>query len=870
MADGRIGPYRLERKLGSGGMGEVYAAWDERLERRVALKRIRPDAAGDPLRRRRFEREARAVARLNHPAVVQVHDLLETPAGVWIVTEYVDGETVARRLRRGALAADEVAALARDVLGALVEAHERGVLHRDLKSENVMLTPSGRAKVLDFGVAKLLEQTPVGGTADSTAGIVGTYRAMSPEQANGLPLDARSDLFSLGVLLYESATGLTPFQADRPVATLARVCGHLQAPAGELNPALPEPLSRWIDALLEKDPARRPASAREARALLDQMERSRWVSPPAAEPATTIAEAPADLEPALRRMRPSSTSPYRRVRQPLRRLGWTAALSAAAVAGGAVGWRSLATPEPLYVVVARPETREGPVREEVALATSAWHAALLRHLSSLEGVAALDAGPPHAGETSPPARELAFRSAADEVVASSLECRARRCLGVLRRLRGADGSVLDLQRFEVPLDDLHLLETAVATHLRRAYAGRPVRPGNPALQVDGESYRQFLRLVREWEVEGSADLDSRIAELEEIRARSPLFLDALLLEARMLGRRFFATRREEDLTLAVGLIERARTVAPGDPLPLFTLFDLAVATGRADLAGQALAETEAMLPGDLRVLRQRAFLSELRGDGERALQLMNTAVERGPSIDLMMDLASLAMRQGETSGARRALEDLLDRAPGNPRAQRLLAQIELETGSPARAVELYRDLVSRSPEFADLSNLGLAQLLGGRYDDAAASLGRAYSLAPESAAAALNLADAERLRGRLAAARALYRRTLDLVAVDPAPDFWQTLSIQAQALAHLGRAADAASAIQRAILAAPDNPQVAYEAALVYTVIGDSASALASAERALAAGYAPRWFSLPWFEPLRDAPVLRSRLAAEIRAQEAR
>lgn len=163
----RIGPYQLERKIGAGGMGVVYAAWDERLERRVALKKILSDVADEPLRRERFRREARAVAKLSHPSIVQIYDLLETPEGDWIVLEYVEGTTLTTRLMQGALDPGEVVRLARDVAGALEEAHAQGLLHRDLKAENVILTPSGRAKVLDFGLAKLYESDAPTGEATS-------------------------------------------------------------------------------------------------------------------------------------------------------------------------------------------------------------------------------------------------------------------------------------------------------------------------------------------------------------------------------------------------------------------------------------------------------------------------------------------------------------------------------------------------------------------------------------------------------------------------------------------------------------------------------------------------------------------------------
>ncbi len=470
MAPQRVGPYRLERKLGAGGMGVVYAAWDERLERRVALKQIRPEAAGDPRRRERFRREARAVAKLDHPAIVRIHDLLETPEGDWLVLQYAEGPTLAERLRQGPLPPEQVAALALDVLGALQAAHAQNLLHRDLKAENVVLAPSGRAMVLDFGLAKLYEpESPSSGTgisAAGTAGVVGTYRAMSPEQANGLPLDPRSDLFSLGVLLYEAATGISPFRAPTPVATLARVCTHSPAPARELVAALPEPLSALIDALLEKEVERRPRSASEALARLERMAGAAV----AARPQTWTDLASTEVAANARPVRTGSVSPYRGHRRP-RHLPLIVALTLLVLMGSIAVWRLRSPREPLYVAVARPEVRLGAGREDVALAASALQAASLRALSSLEGIAALTPGAAEAGEPAPSVQKLSRLLAADEVLTSALDCRKRHCLAVLRRLRGSDGKLLDVQTFEVPLDDFHLLDTAAATYLKRGYDG---------------------------------------------------------------------------------------------------------------------------------------------------------------------------------------------------------------------------------------------------------------------------------------------------------------------------------------------------------------------------------------------------------------
>jgi serine/threonine-protein kinase len=218
------------------------------------------------------------------------------------------------------------------------------------------------------------------------------------------------------------------------------------------------------------------------------------------------------------------------------------------------------------------------------------------------------------------------------------------------------------------------------------------------------------------------------------------------------------------------------------------------------------------------------------------------------------------MRLGEMPAARSTLEDLLHRVPGLSSGENLLAQLELETGDPARAADLYAALAHRRPGFAVLSNLGLSQLLAGRYSEAAGSLRSAYALEPRTYSAALNLGDAETLLGRKAEGESLYQRVLELASHDPAQDNWQLLAAKAQAQAHLGRKEEAAATIQEALVTAPANPDAAFQAALVYSVIGDNASAVASTDRALTRGYNRRWFSLPWFDPLRQDPVFRNLL----------
>lgn len=265
---GRIGPYKVSERLGTGGMGEVFKAYDDRLERWVAIKRIRPGKEDTDENRQRFLREARATAALNHSAIVHVYDIFRDGDSDCIVMEYVDGKTLQSLTTGGPLDPMQVARLGQEIADGLAVAHEKNILHRDLKTENIIVTPEGHAKILDFGLARPLISNELDSSLTGKGQLVGTSRAMSPEYVGGDKVDERSDLFAFGVLLYEAVTGHSPFKAQNTLATLKQVIVHQQPPTRELNPAVPQELSDLIDRLLEKAPEERPQSAKEVAAEL--------------------------------------------------------------------------------------------------------------------------------------------------------------------------------------------------------------------------------------------------------------------------------------------------------------------------------------------------------------------------------------------------------------------------------------------------------------------------------------------------------------------------------------------------------------------------------------------------------------------------
>jgi len=265
----RLGHYVVLEEVGHGGMGRVYTALDTKLERRVALKVLHPDVAGSPDRRARFQREARATAALNHPNVVHLYSVEEADGEIFITMELVQGTSLRELLKAGCpLPLTKTLTFATQIAEGLASAHAAGIVHRDLKPGNVMVARDDRIKILDFGLAKLFAQaTPWDQDAtmthaESTKGMTfGTAGYMSPEQALGKPLDPRSDLYALGVVLFEMATGRAPFEGNTLPAVFDQLLNRRPPSPQRLNPAVPALLAAVIDKCLEKDPRRRYQSA---------------------------------------------------------------------------------------------------------------------------------------------------------------------------------------------------------------------------------------------------------------------------------------------------------------------------------------------------------------------------------------------------------------------------------------------------------------------------------------------------------------------------------------------------------------------------------------------------------------------------------
>jgi serine/threonine protein kinase len=265
--------FDVVRILGKGGMGTVYLARDQRLDRLVAVKVLHAEDLAAEDRRIRFLREARTAAAIRHPNVATIYEVGETAEGVpFIVMEYCDGETLSQRMRRRPIEAGEFLTIAKQIAAGAAAAHEGGIVHRDLKSANIMIEPTGQVKILDFGLAKTLPTQLARSPESSSSRLFGTLHYLAPEQVRGQPADARTDLFSIGVILFQMATGQLPFNADAPLMVLEKIRDDEPEPFLARDPAFPAAATKIIGRLLKKNPIDRYQSARELLADLEDLD----------------------------------------------------------------------------------------------------------------------------------------------------------------------------------------------------------------------------------------------------------------------------------------------------------------------------------------------------------------------------------------------------------------------------------------------------------------------------------------------------------------------------------------------------------------------------------------------------------------------
>jgi serine/threonine-protein kinase len=820
----QISHFRILERIGSGGMGAVFRALDLKLNRVVALKFLHPHRERRKHDRDRFQREAEALASLDHPNVGTIYEHNEWGDRLFIVMALYEGETLAQRIARQPgrrVPVPEAAAIATQLAMALQAIHAARLVHRDVKPENIMILKDGRVKLIDFGLARWPESSRLTGQGQ----VAGTLDYMAPEQIEGEDVGPEADLWALGVVLYELVAGRHPF-AGKGLGKAHAILYEEPFPLREAFPEVSAALEKIVGRCLTKPAKERWGSAAD---ILDELQISGLSDPGISSP---VSPAP---------------------RPPARRFWKIAVPAAFLLLGVAIAVYFLLRPSrPVYVAVLQPEITGSLPPDDQARVKVNLRAALVRTVSLLDGLVAQDTNQVDQvqGDTLFVARHLGT----DDIITSGAYCDGDNCRVTLKRLNGQTGQeVWTTSEVGLHPSKPKRFATMAADLLRNGYG--KLRPRDPRLELKAgeEEYRRYLDLLQRKD-DPKADpetLKELSNQLEALQQRAPDFADVYLLEARVFLRLHDLTKETVYLDQGIMVAKRFQKLAPGDPRSLTILSGLYSDAGlyrEADVVLDRLAEVD--LAGSL---FRRGMLAELKGRSGDALKLIAKATHLHPSVNALLLLARFEYQQGFWGKARDHYKEVLRLEPKNLYGLKGLNQIELLI-DPERAVKRLREATKRDRGPDSLINLGTSLLRLRHCDEAEGYLRQALGLSPDDPSAALVLADCLLLLNRPQEANKYYSQIAAITKNTTGPSDWQRLSVRAQALAHLGNTKEAESTIQIALSIAPTSQQLACEAAGVYVTLGRQALAIFHAKRAAAGGAGTYCLGFPLFDPLRQNP----------------
>lgn len=835
-----VGPYRILKKLGAGGLGEVFLAEDTRLKRRVALKSLvgsrQNEPPSAPEARRRLLHEARAAAALNHPNIAAVYDVVENESGAWIVMEYVPGRNLAEVVNDGAMPSPAVAWIGGQLCTALVEAHAHGIIHRDVKPANLVLTPDGRLKVLDFGVAKALaldSSAPPTGALDLSQGgrlLVGTPAYIPPEKYLGQSGDERGDIYSAGVSLYELATGRRPFHGGTATA-LAEAILHDTPPRPSSVKADIDP---GLEAVVLRAMSRQPGDRYPtAAAMRDDIARIRgsWSSWP------TLSQS------ALLRSTRALPSWSRLGR------GTRAALLALAVAlagvGLLVGKDSFGRPTsgariPVVVVLPLDDLSGDPGNVHLGVGIAD---VLIASLARLPGVNVVSRNVADSyAEPKRNARRIARDLGADYVVGGTVQRSADQLRVTLSLVQATTSLVSWSEAHDGTLAGVFALEQRAAEALAGALRLKlvPVGPEKPP-PVSAEAFSDYAEgraLLERSDV--PANLDRAIALFERVIAAAPRFALAHAGLGQAYWSKYTETRDAAWTVKARAATEEALRLDPGQAPVRVALAQIDEGTGRRDAAVEELTKAVGLQPNSDDAHRELGRLLARTGRFEAGLAHLATAVSLRPNYwRNHVALGRAYFNRGDFAEASRSFQRVTELRPESASGFQMLGTAQHAAGDKAGALRSYLRAVEVQPNAESYSNLGTVYYEQGRLAEAAAAYEKAIGLKPGDPEYRRNLGDVYRRLGLRDKARTAYEdavaRAEALLKVNPADAMaWGRLGVYR---AKLGDRANAARAAEKARTLAPSSGDVFYFSAVVHALHGQAEESLADVRRAVANGY---------------------------------
>jgi non-specific serine/threonine protein kinase len=843
-----VGRYRIIGMLGSGGMGNVYLAEDTTLDRKVALKFLPRQFTQDQDRLRRFEQEARAASALNHPNIITIYEVGEWNGGHFIVTEYIEGETLRDRLQKGALPVNELLEIGTQAAGALSAAHSAGIIHRDIKPANIMVRADGYIKVLDFGIAKLSTATARPEVTDPGR-VMGTVNYMSPEQALGQPVDVRTDIFSLGVVLYEMATGHRPFEGDSDAAIYDGILHKTQLPLRDFDQKIPSELDRVIGRALEKDPEHRCQHAADLRT---------------------------DLKLLAQGSSPSYGGRFGHFRSRARKwLGWQTVGAAAAIliALIAILWR-LWPNQPAEIsqksIAVLPFENLSSDKEN-AYFTDGIQVEILTRLSKIADLKVISHSSTQHYKSAPEnLPEIARQLGVAHIIEGNVQKSGDTVRINVQLIKAANDSHLWADTFDRKLTDIFSVESdvakAIADQLRAKLTGQEERVIAAKPTDNTEAYDAYLRglaySLKTFNTPANA-LSAQKYLKEAVRLDSKFALSWALLSY-IDARGYISTALPPTAALreeARQAVETALTLQPnlGEAVWAKGFYHYACLKDY-DTAVRYFEQARPLLPNSSRIPESLAYLTRRRGQWDRSESYFNEAERLDPrNVRLLNEHAGSYIMLRRSPEAIRKLDQILNITPDDEGTLTVKATVAQAQGDLPRAAAILAPLRPNADNFNSLQTQVYQEILERRPAQFTARL-KEILTKPDPALGYINgvlrfwLGWSQDVAGDHAAAQESWRQARSELEsfLKEQPDNYFLIGYLALTNMSLGDKAAAFKLIEQAMAAVPIEKDAIFGPTPI-EILARVTAQMGEPDRAIAA--LQKLLSIPYTGPFSDMPL---------------
>jgi serine/threonine protein kinase/tetratricopeptide (TPR) repeat protein len=862
----RLGHYELLDCIGRGGMGLVYRARDTRLDRQVAIKCLRTELF-EAHYVERFKREALLLAKLNHPNIVQIYDFIEAPDQLALVMELVEGQNLQLHLREHIVPFSQRMRWLTEIAQGLAVAHDAGIIHRDLKAENILINQRKVAKITDLGIAKSQDFN-----ATLTDHIAGSYCSMSPEQAMGEAIDFKSDLFSFGILAYQLLCGAHPFgDTNNKLQLMQRIISHPPIAPGKHNPDLPAEINDLLGQLLSKDPTKRPDNTHWVAAQLETLSHLQpandFVSDdtqvliPNGDAANQSNVKNTGIHSAVRTQdHPTFETRFVAINAAPKKSHWLPiknylfenkisvgfGLFSVLILAAVVIWQLQPKP-PKYIAVIPPKlTSEGMQESQQELVKGTVYDAIQQSVIQLDGYYLIPSS--EIADVNGDNETVRRATAADELITAKIQCKIESCTITLVRLAPENElaesrlRVEDTKTIDILTDNYLSMAEIITANIGGFYTNNKIH--TTTFQSD-EDYLKIITISADYRKNGASE--AALFQLDQIssEAKKTLALQSLYREITL------DLYHQKSNSLYLQKLERLLDSYPNKTTDIGYLTNLyylqvALNQGNETVTEKMLANLNA----------GSAFLHELRAykllrgkNFEAAIVQYKKSLSSKVTANNLFYVASAYWQIGDTNSAKDYLAKTTSLSPHHYEAHSLYGIIWLTEGNIQNAIDSFQIVIEKNPDDAyNLGNLGLSYLLNKEYKLATKTFEKAIQLSPENPPLLLNRADAEQLSGNIANAELLYKKACKLAERDMASS--ENLQLLAQAQAHLGNYSSALTHLKNLERRDPSGIGTIYSAAVVNTLASNNVSALLSIENSLTAGINIKWFTFPWFDRL--------------------